>query len=131
MPMLEEYMQTIGYSREQMDMIEASLPLKSYTESTLLYCLKNLVNYLRRNTFDNEDIIGFTRLGDDEHFKSGVAVIFSDKYDGSKRMYVGKRFAGKWFIDCLGYIGDEVVIDEDGFGDFKVIGGSVSVYVMV
>ena len=81
--------------------------------------------------FDNEDIIGFTRLGDYEHFKSGVAVIFSDKYDGSKRMYVGKRFAGKWFIDCLGYIGDEVVIDEDGFGDFKVIGGNVSVYVMV
>ena len=60
--MLEEYMQNIGYSKEQIDMIEASYPLRSYTESTLLYCLKNLVNYLRRNTFDNNDIIYITTV---------------------------------------------------------------------
>lgn len=58
--MLDEYMKEIGYSTEQIELIEDSYPLKSYAESTLLYCMKNLVNYLHRNTFDNSDIISIT-----------------------------------------------------------------------
>lgn len=81
--------------------------------------------------FDNPRIVGFTRCGDDEHYKSGLAVIFSDCDDGCKRMFVGKNLAGKWFTDSLGYVGDEVVIDDEGFGNFKVKGGFVSVYVRV
>ena len=81
--------------------------------------------------FDDQDIVGFTRLGDEEHYKSGLAMIFSDKRDGSKRMYVGKNLAGEWFTDSLGNIGDEVVIDDEGFGEFKVANGKTSVYVRV
>ena len=73
--------------------------------------------------------MGFTRLGDDEHYKSGLAVIISDKYDGYKRMYVGKKFAGEWFTDILDHQGDEIIIDEDGFGVFKVVGRTASVYI--
>lgn len=81
--------------------------------------------------FDDKNIIGFTRLGDDNHYKSGMAVIISDKYEGSKRMYVGTKFAGERFFDALGNKEDEITIGEDGFGDFIVNGGSVSVYVKI
>lgn len=81
--------------------------------------------------FDDKNIIGFTRLGDDGHYKSGMAVIISDKYEGSKRMYVGTKFAGERFFDALGNREDEITIGEDGFGDFIVNGGSVSVYVKI
>lgn len=81
--------------------------------------------------FDDKNIIGFTRLGDDDHYKSAMAVIISDKYEGSKRMYVGTKFAGERFFDALGNREDEITIGEDGFGDFIVNGGSVSVYVKI
>lgn len=81
--------------------------------------------------FDDKNIIGFTRLGDDDHYKSGMAVIISDKYEGSKRMYVGTKFAGERFFDALGNREDEITIGEAGFGDFIVNGGSVSVYVKI
>ena len=81
--------------------------------------------------FDDKNIIGFTRLGDDDHYKSGMAVIISDKYEGSKRMHVGTKFAGERFFDALGNREDEITIGEDGFGDFIVNGGSVSVYVKI
>ena len=58
--MLDEYMKEIGYSTDEIELIEDSYPLKSFSESTLLYCMKNLVNYLHRNTFDNFDIITLT-----------------------------------------------------------------------
>ena len=81
--------------------------------------------------FDDRNIIGFTRLGDEGHYKSGMAVIISDKYEGSKRMYVGTKFAGERFFDALGHRENEITIGEDGFGDFIVNGGSVSVYVKI
>ena len=81
--------------------------------------------------FDDPNVVGFTRLGDDVHYKSGVAVVMSDKYEGSKRMYVGTEFAGEKFFDALGHRNEEVVIGEDGFGEFCVNGGSVSVYVKI
>ncbi len=81
--------------------------------------------------FDNPDVVGFTRLGDDAHYKSGMAVIMSDKFDGCKRMYVGKNFAGDKFMDSLGHRNEEIIIDEEGFGNFVVTGGSASVYVKI
>ncbi len=81
--------------------------------------------------FDDFDIIGFTREGDDEHLKSGLAVIMSDKYEGSKVMYIGEKFAGKKFIDCLNHRQEIVEIDENGYGNFYVNGGSASVWVCV
>lgn len=81
--------------------------------------------------FDDQNIVGFTRLGTEEHYKSGLAVIISDKYDGSKRMYVGKENVGAKYIDALGHIQEEIRIDEEGFGNFKVTGGTASVYVRI
>ena len=78
---------------------------------------------------DNPNFIGWTRSGDEEHTKSGLAVVISNSGDGEKRMYIGKKFAGETFIDSLGNCEDNVIVDEEGFGIFKVKGKSVSVWV--
>lgn len=44
-------------------------------------------------------------------------------------MYVGKQHAGKVFYDLTGNRSDTVTINSDGWGEFKVNGGSVSVWV--
>lgn len=79
--------------------------------------------------FDNPNCIGWTREGKEEHLKSGVAVLISNKYDSEKRMYIGKHFAGEEFIDAIGNCEEKVIIDEEGFGNFKVKAKSVSVWI--
>lgn len=79
--------------------------------------------------FDNPNCIGWTREGKEEHLKSGVAVLISNKYDSEKRMYIGKHFVGEEFIDAIGNCEGIVIIDEEGFGNFKVKAKSVSVWI--
>jgi alpha-amylase len=78
---------------------------------------------------DHYDVIGWTREGDDDHPDSGIAVLLSDKRDGMKRMYIGKKFAGKCFRDCMRKIREVVTIDDEGYGDFTVQGFSSAVWV--
>ena len=79
--------------------------------------------------FDDTHIIGWTRLGDQEHPHSGCAVILTDGPGGSKTMCMGSRFAGCVFRDYLGNHPQTVRLDECGLGCFPVNGGSVSVWV--
>ena len=58
--MLEEYMMNIGYTEEQRELIVNSYPLNTYTESTLLFNIKNMINFFHRNGLNNEDIIKIT-----------------------------------------------------------------------
>ncbi len=78
---------------------------------------------------DNRNCIGWTREGDEEHNQSGLAVLISNSNYAEKRMYIGKKFANKKFIDIMGYIQEEVMIDEEGCGNFKVNGKSVSIWI--
>lgn len=95
-----------------------------------LIMLRKEKAYGRQNDyFDHPNYIGFTRQGDDEHIKSGLAVVISNTYDGEKTMFVGENFAGSKFIDALGNCKEEVEICENGCGNFKVKGKSVSVWV--
>ena len=73
--------------------------------------------------------IGFVRKGDYEHPDSGLAVVMTDKFGGTIRMNVGKKFAHTVFYDCLGFIDKKVYIDEEGFGEFACLDGSVSVWI--
>ena len=43
---------------------------------------------------------------------------------------MGTHLAGEVFIDSLGNCEDEVTIDEEGYGNFKVKGKSVSIWVL-
>lgn len=79
--------------------------------------------------FDHENVIGWVRMGDEEHKDSGIAVVLSDGPGGVKRMLLGKKFAGAEFMDITGKCREAVVIDTEGWGDFKVDGGSVSTWV--
>jgi len=44
-------------------------------------------------------------------------------------MLIGKKFAGDSFMDVTGKCKEPVVIDQEGWGDFRVDGGSVSTWV--
>lgn len=60
--MLEEYMISVGYNEDEIKMIKNSYPLCRYSESTLLYNIKNISNYLRRNGLSNEEIVIITKM---------------------------------------------------------------------
>ena len=81
------------------------------------------------NYIDNRNCIGWTREGDEEHIKSGLAVLISNGNYAEKNMYVGRKFANKKFIDAMCNISDEVTINEEGIGNFKVNGRSVSIWI--
>jgi len=78
--------------------------------------------------FDHENVIGWVRKGNEEHPK-GLAVIISTGDEAEKTMNVGDMHQGEIWIDAFGGIEDEIEIDEQGNGVFKVGAGSVSVYV--
>ena len=82
----------------------------------------------QRDYFDHAACIGWTRSGDSEHENSGIAVLLSNGDAGSKRMEIGIKFAGEKFIDLLGHSERQVIIGEDGWGDFYCEPGSVSVW---
>ncbi|MBZ4683638.1 MAG: glycosidase [Fusobacteriales bacterium] len=95
--------------------------IKKLIEARKLYAYGEQRDYL-----DNADIIGWTRLGDSEHPKA-MATILTDANGGSKWMYVGKKNAK--FIDYLGNRSDVIYSNAEGWAEFKVNGGSVSVWI--
>ncbi|NET38962.1 MAG: alpha-amylase [Cyanothece sp. SIO1E1] len=76
--------------------------------------------------FDHWDIIGWTRLGDQEH-PQGMAVLMSNGPGGSKWMEVGKPNAT--FYDLTEHVREPVLTNAYGWGEFRCNGGSVSVWV--
>ena len=83
----------------------------------------------QRDYFEDPHVIGWSRLGDKKHKNSGMAVVMSNAGDGCRHMYVGESFAGEKFYDVTGGCTDPVTIGDDGFCDFYVRGGHVSVWV--
>ena len=83
----------------------------------------------QRDYFDDPEIVGWTREGDDEHPWSGLAVLMSDGGDGGKKMLIGKKFAGARFMDVMEKCIDPVIIDEEGYGLFGTAGRNVAVWV--
>ena len=83
----------------------------------------------QRDYFDNNHCIGWTKRGDKEHINSGLAVLISNGTDSEKRMYIGEEFSERIFIDALENCEEEIMIDNDGFGNFKVKSKSTSVWI--
>ncbi|MBR6403936.1 MAG: alpha-amylase [Eubacterium sp.] len=84
---------------------------------------------VQHDYFDDPDCIGWTREGDRAHKDSGLAVMISDGKGGTKRMYIGKQFAGAHFSDAMGNAKYNIKIDNDGCGNFYVNRGDVAVWV--
>jgi alpha-amylase len=95
----------------------------------LLQVRKRLAYGTQRDYLDHGNCIGWTREGDEDHPGSGCAVLLSNGDEGFKTMEIGRAHAGKTFIDLLGKVPEKVTIDADGKGEFKVSGGSVSVWI--
>ncbi|MED0656425.1 alpha-amylase [Anoxybacillus ayderensis] len=95
----------------------------------LLIARRDYAYGTQRDYIDHQDIIGWTREGIDSKPNSGLAALITDGPGGSKWMYVGKKHAGKVFYDLTGNRSDTVTINADGWGEFKVNGGSVSIWV--
>ena len=55
--MLDEYMDSIGFNSSEISFIKSSYFQPMYSENSLLYNLKKLVDYFHRNHLKNDDII--------------------------------------------------------------------------
>jgi len=78
------------------------------------------------NYFDHPNTIGWTRLGDAEH-PGGMAVLLSNGDAGTKSMEVGQKNCT--YIDLTEHISEPVLTNDEGWGEFRCEGGSVSVWV--
>lgn len=94
----------------------------------LLKIRENLAYGEQKDYLDHPNCIGWTRTGIDEFENSGIAVLLTNGEEGFKQMEIGSQFAGKTFVDLLGKRIEEVVIDENGVGEFLCAAGSVSVW---
>lgn len=102
-------------------------PMNAWLDSLLQLRQTNAYG-TQTDYFDDYNIIGWTRSGDEDH-PNPLAVIMSDSIGGTKRMYVGIGFAKQYFYDALHHRSDEILIDEEGYGSFVCEGGSVSVFI--
>jgi alpha-amylase len=76
--------------------------------------------------FDHPNTIGWTRLGDQEH-PGGMAVVLTNGEGGSKSMEVGQP--NRVYVDLTEHVDEPVTTNDQGWGEFRCNGGSVSVWV--
>ena len=94
----------------------------------LLKARKNFAFGGQKDYFDNAHVLGWIREGDKEH--SGCAVVLSNADASEISMEMGKNYSGKTFYDFLGWFENKVSIDENGWGNFPVPAGNISVWVL-
>ncbi|MCL2164492.1 MAG: alpha-amylase [Oscillospiraceae bacterium] len=95
----------------------------------LLHARRKCSYGVQNDYFDDPDLIGWTREGDDDHMHSGLAAVITDGSGGAKTMYVGIRHANERFYDCTGGFAEHVTIGNDGCAVFHVHGGGLSVWI--
>ncbi|TLV03448.1 alpha-amylase [Dyadobacter luticola] len=95
---------------------------------TLLYVRKNIAYGPQTDYFESQESIGWVRSGDDEHEHSGCAVVLSIQGDNARNMQLDPQHTGKTFVDYLGHFDHEITIGEEGWAEFPVKDGSVSVW---
>ena len=83
---------------------------------TLLELRRDAAYGVQHDYFNHPKIIGWTREGLDELEGSGFAVIMTVEKGGTKRMYVGRHFAGCVFTDILNHVKETIKIDKNGYG---------------
>lgn len=92
----------------------------------LLFARQHFAYGPQYDYIDHFNTIGWTRLGSESH-PHAMAVILSDGPAGTKWMEVGKP--NTVFYDITGHIEAPVYTNENGWGEFRCEGGSVSVWV--
>lgn len=81
----------------------------------------------QRDYFEDANCLGWVREGDGYH--KGCAVVLSNKEEYAKPMEMGAQYAGQKFFDRLGRFQEKITIDENGWANFPVPAGNVSVWI--
>ena len=63
------------------------------------------------------------------HKKSRLAAIISDACGEENNMHVGTKFVGEAFVDITKNFEEEIKINSEGIGKFKVKDGSCSIWI--
>lgn len=95
---------------------------------TLALIRKNYSHGDQDDYFQESNLIGWVRHGDEEHPEKCVVVISTEEKKVLK-MFLGKELEGRVFADFTGNCEDKITIAEDGFGDFVSEPGSISVWI--
>lgn len=78
--------------------------------------------------FKEKNFIAFKRMGtEDNPYK--LVVLVSNGKENELRVFLGKEEKGKIYTDYLGNSNEKILIDDDGYGLFKVCEKSISCYV--
>jgi len=113
------------YGAKYTDKYDINLaPVKHLKE--LITLRKNFAYGKQHSYLDHQDIIGWTREGDNQH-PNAMAVVMTDSFADAKWMYTGKK--STQFKDALGNRSDTIWTDANGWGQFPVNEKSVSVWV--
>lgn len=99
---------------------------KRWLIEKILYCRANFAYGEQNDYFNDPHVVGWVRRGDEFHKPS--ATIISNNGDNQISMFVGLEHKGKTFVDYMGIHPDKVVINDDGFGDFKVYNRNISIW---
>ncbi len=97
----------------------------------LLRARKDHAYGIQYSYLNDQDVIGWTREGDEEHHK-GLAVLMSDSYEeGRKWMFAGNAHKNVCFTDITGSYSaiDKVCTNNDGWAEFKTKPRSLAVWV--
>lgn len=78
--------------------------------------------------FHSSNLIGWVRQGDEDH-PNKCAIVISSGDMNTLPMFLGLEEAGKIYADYMGNNKEDITIDENGYGDFMVGPGSISVWV--
>lgn len=78
--------------------------------------------------FDNPHCIGWVRHGNEKHLTKSASLINNSDDSQILRMFIGTDFVGTIFKDALEFNEGEVIIDEEGYGDFRVNAQSASIW---
>jgi alpha-amylase len=95
-----------------------------------MYVRKKYAYGEQHDYFDHENIVGWTREGDNCHANSGCVVLLSDGPGGMKEMYVGKRLAGRTMRDVTRRERAPIRVGKNGSARFETQGGGVSIWVL-
>ncbi|KAK6352859.1 hypothetical protein TWF696_004859 [Orbilia brochopaga] len=95
----------------------------------VMLAARKFYSYGEQNDYwDEPNCVGWVRKG--THDKSyGLAVVMSNADAGTKRMNVGSEHAGEVWTDVLGWEQGQVVIDDEGWGNFTCPGVSCAIWV--
>ncbi len=107
---------------------EARVEIPAHKEilDTLLAIRRDVAHGPQQDYFDDPNVVGWTRTGDDDHPRA-MAVLLTDADGGEKWMDVARP--GATFRDRTGQVDGTLEANDDGWAPFRVNGGSVSVWV--